>query len=58
MTTPGDFRTWFPHDKNRNKRDCIFILHRHEKWWRIGFTVENSEAVRDLLQVKNIPIKS
>ena len=53
----GNFRTWFPHDIKRPNRDCIFIVHRHQTWWRIGFTVENSGAVRDVLELKNIPVK-
>lgn len=52
----GDFRTWFPRDKNRPGRDCIFVLHLRGKWRRIGFTSENSEAVMRLFEQKNIPI--
>jgi len=47
----GDFRTWFPPD-NRSKRDRIFVLKRKDKWWRIGFTVEDSEKVLALLKRK------
>ena len=53
----GDLRTWFPYDKNRPKRDCIFIMHRHEKRWRLEITVENSADVRKLFRLKHIPIK-
>ncbi len=45
----GDFRTWFPPD-NRSSRDKIFILRQKNKWWRVGFTVENSQVVLDLLK--------
>ena len=45
----GDFRTWYPPD-NRSKRDRIFIMKLIKKWWRIGFTVENSQTVLNLLK--------
>ena len=41
----GDFHTWFPRDFQRYKRDKIFCAFIRDKWWRIGFTVENSAAV-------------
>ncbi|MGD9898180.1 MAG: hypothetical protein AB7T22_03535 [Calditrichaceae bacterium] len=41
----GDFKTWFPCDFKRPERDKIFILTRAKGWWRIGFTVEDSERV-------------
>ncbi len=47
----GDFHTWFPPD-NRLKRDKIFIMKLKNKWWQIGFTVENSQTVIDLLKKK------
>ena len=47
----GDFHTWFPPD-NRLKRDKIFIIKLKNKWWRIGFTVENSQLVINLLKKK------
>lgn len=54
----GDFRTWFPRDKDRPNRDCIFVLHRKNSRWRIGFTVEDSKAVNAILRQKHIRIKS
>lgn len=36
----GDFRTWFPRDLQRPKRDAIFVLFLRKRWRRIGFTVE------------------
>ena len=48
----GDFRTWFPRDRNRPGPDCIFMLHRREKRRRIGVTSENSEAVIRLVEQK------
>ena len=47
----GDLRTWYPPD-NRPKRDKIFIMKLKGKWWRIGFTVENSQTVLNLLRNK------
>ena len=52
----GDFRTWFPRDTDRSKRDRIFILHLHKKWRRIGFTVEHSDALISVFKDRNIPI--
>ena len=52
----GDFRTWFPHDSDRPNRDLIFLLHLHDKWRRIGFTVENSGALIDIFKERNISI--
>jgi hypothetical protein len=47
----GDFRTWFPPD-TRTRRDKIFIIKIKSKWWRVGLTVENSQAVLGLLKSK------
>lgn len=47
----GDFRTWFPPD-DRTSRDKIFVLIHKSKWWRVGFTVENSREVLALLKTK------
>ena len=47
----GDFRTWFPPD-NRSSRDKIFTIIIKNKWWRIGLTVEDSDAVLNLLKSK------
>lgn len=53
----GDFRTWFPRDLERSKRDRIFILHLHKRWRRIGLTVENSDALLDIFKDRNILIQ-
>ncbi len=45
----GDFRTWFPRDMDRPSRDAIFLLKRRKGWWRIGFTVEDANLVKDIL---------
>ena len=50
----GDFRTFYPLDLGRPKRDRIFQLIQRDKRIRIGFTVENSElfiAAISLLRV-------
>ncbi len=47
----GDFRTWFPPDA-RSSRDKIFVLIQKNKWWRVGFTVERSRDVLDVLKTK------
>ena len=53
----GDFRTWFPRDLKRSRRDLIFIIHLLDKWRRIGFTAEDSGAVTEIFKDKNITIK-
>ena len=46
----GDFRTWFPADYARSKRDAIFIIHLKKRRLRIGFTVDNSREVIRILK--------
>ena len=50
----GDFHTWFPKDFQRYKRDKIFFAFIRHKWWRIGFTVEDSAAVLKIFQAKGL----
>jgi hypothetical protein len=50
----GDFRTWFPLDSARYKRDRIFILLLRHKWIRIGFTAEDSESVQNIFREKGL----
>ena len=50
----GNFRTWFPLDNARNKRDKIFFMTLKEKWVRIGFTAENSEPVEKIFREKGL----
>jgi hypothetical protein len=47
----GDFHTWYPPD-DRTSRDKIFIIKLKKKWWRIGLTVENSQAFLNLIRSK------
>ena len=48
----GDFTHWIPLDDRRSKRDLIFILFRRNKKIRIGFTVQDSKTVKELLRGK------
>ncbi|HDQ03887.1 MAG TPA: hypothetical protein ENN23_04860 [Deltaproteobacteria bacterium] len=50
----GDFKTWFPKDFQRYKRDKIFITHIRYKWWNIGFTVEDPDTVIRILREKGV----
>ena len=50
----GDFKTWFPKDFKRYKRDKIFVAYIRYKWRRIGFTVENSDEVVKILREKGL----
>ncbi len=53
----NDFKTWLPADYSRYKRDKVFIVKIKGKWMQIGFTVENSQAVSEILKNRNL-IKS
>jgi hypothetical protein len=46
----GDFRTWFPQDFARPSRDRIFLLCLRGRFRRIGFTVEDSQKVIEILK--------
>ncbi|MFA6175577.1 MAG: DUF1648 domain-containing protein [Phycisphaerae bacterium] len=48
------FRIWFPADYNRPSRDTIFVMKVKNKWTKIGFTVENSQAVSELFKNKGL----
>jgi hypothetical protein len=50
----GDFKTWFPRDFQRYKRDKIFIAFIRYKWWRIGFTTEDSDAIMRIFREKGL----
>ncbi|MDX9816839.1 MAG: hypothetical protein RBT06_07860 [Smithellaceae bacterium] len=50
----GDFKTWFPKDFQRYKRDKIFVAYIRYKWWRIGFTVEDSDTAIKIFQEKGL----
>lgn len=50
----GDFHTWFSKDFQRYKRDKIFFVSIRDRWWRIGFTVEDSAAVIKIFLEKGL----
>ena len=50
----GDFRTWFPFDFSRSKRDKIFFIYYKNKWMRSAFTVEDSQKAESILKEKNL----
>ena len=50
----GDFRTWFPLDGARPSRDRIFITFLRGRFRRIGFTVEHSEEVAEVLKERGL----
>ena len=50
----GDFRTWFPQDNGRPGRDLTFIINLRNSIRRIGFTVENSRQVSEILKQRGL----
>jgi len=48
----GDFFHWFPLDQHRTKREVIFFLSMKNKKIKIGFTVEDSAKVIEILKEK------
>ena len=50
----GDLRTWFPLDAERPKRDKVFLVTLLNKRTRIGFTVEHSDEVFQILKEKGL----
>ncbi len=50
----GDFHTWFPLDGARPNRDRIFIMFLKNRYWRIGFTVEHSQEVTEILKERGL----
>ena len=50
----GDLLTWFPLDGARPNRDRLFITHLRGRSRRIGFTVEHSKEVAQLLQERGL----
>ena len=50
----GNFRTWYPEDRDRPKRDRIFLLRLRDRWIRIGFTAEDGERAERVLRAKNL----
>ncbi len=50
----GNFRTWYPFDALRPKRNKVFIIKYVGKWVQSGFTVENSDEVESILREKKL----
>ena len=50
----SDLRTWFPLDGARPSRDRIFITHLRGRSHRIGFTVERSKEVAEILRQRGL----
>ena len=50
----GDFLTWFPCDWKRPTRDRIFFISFAGRRRRIGFTVEDSQKVMNVLNEKGL----
>jgi hypothetical protein len=49
-----DFRTWFPLDGRRPGRDRVFVASLRDSSRRIGFTVENSQQLTDVLKERGL----
>lgn len=50
----GDFATWFPLDFSRPNRDRIFVASLRDSSGRIGFTVEDSQKVIQILKERGL----
>ncbi len=50
----GTFKTWYPQDTNRPRRDRIFFAILKSQWVNIGFTVEDADRVETILREKNL----
>ncbi|MEN6318915.1 MAG: hypothetical protein ABFD82_09215 [Syntrophaceae bacterium] len=50
----GNFKTWYPRDWKRPKRDRIFFAKLKNQWVDIGFTVEDGNQVEKLLKERKL----
>ena len=50
----GNFKTWFPKDNKRFRRDRIFFAALKGRWVEIGFTVEDGARVEELLKAMHL----
>jgi len=50
----GNFKTWFPKDNKRFKRDRIFFAKLKGRWVDIGFTVEDGGQAEKIFREKNL----
>jgi len=46
----GNFKTWFPRDIKRPRRDRIFFFFFRSRWIDIGFTVEDADLVEKIFR--------
>jgi hypothetical protein len=49
-----DFQTWWPRDEKRPRRDRIFVASLRGSSRRIGFTVEDSQKVTEILKQRGL----
>jgi len=50
----GNFKTWYPRDNKRFKRDKIFFAKLRDRWVDIGFTVEDADQVENIFRERNL----
>lgn len=50
----GNFRVWFPKDRQRPKRETIFLAKLKGRWMEIGFRVEHAEQVERVFRNKGL----
>jgi hypothetical protein len=50
----GNFKTWYPRDNKRPKRDRIFFAKLRGQWVDIGFTVEDADKMERIFKEKNL----
>jgi len=50
----GNFKTWYPRDNKRPKRDKIFFARLKGRWIDIGFTVEDAQQVEKIFKEKKL----
>jgi len=48
----GEFFIWFAYDDRRFQRDCLFFMTVKNKYWRIGFSVEDPEVFTRIMTYK------
>jgi hypothetical protein len=46
----GNFKTWYPKDLKRARRDRIFLAVLKHQWVDIGFTAEDGNRVEEILR--------
>ncbi len=50
----GNFKTWYPRDLKRPKRDRIFFAKLKGRWIDIGFTVEDADRVERIFRERKL----